>query len=201
MGPEKGGPNSYINAVSCPASVKAHCVAVGGYVDSNFEQQGFFLRVPNNGEGLKTLLNETTTTQAPSATRTTVQPATTTSTAPATTVPTTTLPVSQITLASLEAAIAQQANAVPPSPGEPPGSWTVTCGPPSASLAVGADIECGSFNPAIGSSEEVVQITGTSPSSFMVLVGPGSDIPCAGLSAAEEAAMADDANPCDPNGG
>jgi invasion protein IalB len=105
-------------------------------------------------------------------------------------------PVSQITLASLDAALAQQANAVPPSPGQPPGSWTVTCGPASASLAVGTDILCGQFNPSIGSSEEVVQITGNSPSSFTVLVGPGSSIPCAGLNAAEQAAFTADGQSC-----
>ena len=61
---------------------------------------------------------------------------------PTTTMATTTTtaapPASQITIASLDATIAQQANAAPPSPGQPPGSWTVTCGPPSASLAVGS---------------------------------------------------------------
>jgi invasion protein IalB len=105
-------------------------------------------------------------------------------------------PVSQITITSLEATIAQQANAAPPSPGEPPGSWTVTCGPPSASLAVGTDILCGQFNPSIGVSEEVIQITGNSPSSFTVLVGPGSSIPCAGLNAAEQAAFTADGQSC-----
>ena len=124
---------------------------------------------------------------------------------PTTTMATTTTttaapPASQITIASLDATIAQQANAAPPSPGQPPGSWTVTCGPPSASLAVGAYIECGSFNPAFGSSEEVIQITGSTPSSFTVVVGPGSDLSCTGLNAAEEAAMTADGDPCTPNG-
>lgn len=125
---------------------------------------------------------------------------TSTTTMATTTTTTAVPPVSQITIASLEAAIAQQANAAPPSPGEPPGSWTVTCGPPSASLAVGADIECGSFNPAIGSSEEVIQITGSTSSSFTVVVGPGSEIPCTSLNAAEEAAMTADGDPCNPSG-
>ncbi len=127
----------------------------------------------------------------PTTTTTTTLPPTTTTTAA---VP----PVSQITIASLEATLAQQANAAPPSPGEPPGSTTVTCGPPSASLAVGSYILCSLFNPAIGGAEEVIQITGSTPSSFTVVAGPGSDIPCSGLNAGEQAAFTADGNSCDP---
>ena len=87
----------------------------------------------------------TTTTTTPSATTPTTAPLATTTTTAAP-------PVSQITIASLDAIVAQQANAAPPSPGQPPGTWTVTCGPPSASLAVGSDILCDSFNPAFGTS-------------------------------------------------
>jgi hypothetical protein len=105
---------------------------------------------------------------------------------------------SQITIASLDATLAQQANAAPPSPGQPPGTWTVTCGPPSASLAVGSDILCGSYNPAFGDSEEVIQITGTTPSSFTVVAGPGTAFPCSSLNAAEQAAFTADGNACVP---
>jgi hypothetical protein len=132
----------------------------------------------------------TTTTSTPVTTTTTVPSATTTTTAAP--------PASQLTVSSLEAAIAQQANAVPPSPGEPPGSVTVTCGPPSASLAVGADILCSLFDPSIGGAQEVVQITGSTPSSFSVVAGPGSDITCSSLNAAEQAAFTADGQSCDP---
>ena len=121
---------------------------------------------------------------------------------PTTTMATTTTtaapPASQITIASLDATIAQQANAAPPSPGQPPGSWTVTCGPPSASLAVGSDILCDSVNPAFGDSLEVIQITGSTPSSFTVVAGPGTSFPCSSLNAAEQAAFTADGNSCTP---
>jgi hypothetical protein len=125
--------------------------------------------------------------------------ATTPTTQPATTTTTAAPPVNQLTVASLEAALAQQANAVPPSPGEPPGAWTVTCRPPSASLAVGADILCNQFNPSIGGAEEVVQINGSTPTSFTVVAGPGSDISCSSLNASEQAAFTAAGQSCDPN--
>ena len=131
----------------------------------------------------------TTTTEAPTTTTTMATTTTTTTAAPS---------ASQITIASLDAALAQQANAAPPSPGQPPGTWTVTCGPPSASLAVGSDILCGSYNPAFGDSEEVIQITGTTPSSFTVVAGPGTSFPCSSLNAAEQAAFTADGNSCTP---
>jgi hypothetical protein len=46
----------------------------------------------------------------------------------------------------------------------------------------------------------VIQITGSTPSSFTVVAGPGSDIPCSGLNAAEQAAFTADGDSCDPNG-
>jgi hypothetical protein len=137
--------------------------------------------------------------QLPQSVTTTTEEPTTTTTVPTTTPTTTTAavpPGSQITIASLDATIAQQANAAPPSPGEPPGSWTANCGPPTANLAVGSYVLCGQFDPAIGASEEVIQITGTTPSSFTVVVGPGSFLPCTGLSAAEQAAFTADGTSC-----
>jgi hypothetical protein len=117
------------------------------------------------------------TTAAPTTTSISTSAPVTTTTAPP---PSTTTPVapsgSALTLSGLEAAIAQQDNAVPPSPGQPPGSWTVTCGPPSASLAVGSLVACGQINPAIGVSTLVVQITGDTPSSFTIVLGPGSAV-------------------------
>jgi hypothetical protein len=134
-----------------------------------------------------------TTTGAPTTS------VTTTTRAPTTNLSTTAAPpASQITIAGLDATIAQQGNAAPPSPGQPPGSWTVTCGPPSASLAVGSDILCDSFNPAFGDSLEVIQITGSTPSSFTVVAGPGTAFPCSSLNAAEQAAFTADGNSCIP---
>ena len=136
---------------------------------------------------LATRATSTATTTVPSTTTTTT-PVTTT-TPPSASSTTSAAPSgSALTLSGLEAVIAQQANAVPPSPGQPPGSWTVTCGPPSASLAVGSLVACGQFNPAIGSSTMVVQITGPSPSSFTVVLGPGSAI-CQGADAAQLVAL------------
>jgi hypothetical protein len=151
---------------------------------------------PVSFTGLRT--STSVPTSAPTTTTTTPPAATSTSVPPVTTTTTAATPVSQITIASLDAVLAQQANAVPPSPGQPPGSWTVTCGPPSASLAVGSDILCESFNPAFGDSEEVIQITGSTPSSFTVVAGPGSSFPCSSLNAAEQAAFTADGNACTP---
>jgi hypothetical protein len=187
----KGGPSSAIGAISCPPSKKTSCIAGGTYVAAGGKRQGFFLQLAINGQKVGASQSVTTTTEAP--TTTTTMPTTTTTTTAA-------APVSQITIASLDAALAQQANAVPPSPGQPPGTWTVTCGPPSASLAVGSYILCSQFNPSIGGSEEVIQITGNTPSSFTVAAGPGSSIPCSGLNAGEQAAFTADGNACDPNG-
>jgi hypothetical protein len=81
----------------------------------------------------------------------------------------------------------------------PPGAWTVTCGPSTARLAVGADILCSQFNPTIGGADEVVQITGSTAASFTIVAGPGSDIGCSNLNAAEQAAFTADGQSCDPN--
>jgi hypothetical protein len=70
----------------------------------------------------------------------------------------------------------------------------------TASLAVGSDILCESFNPAFGDSEEVIQITGSTPSSFTVVAGPGSSFPCSSLNAAEQAAFTADGQSCSVNG-
>jgi hypothetical protein len=76
---------------------------------------------------------------------------------------------------------------------------TATCGPPSVSFAVGTDIFCALFDPSIGGAQEVIQMTGDTPSSFTVVVGPGSDISCSSLNAAEQAAFTADGRSCDPN--
>ena len=117
---------------------------------------------------------------------------TTTTTPPATTTTTAVPPVSQITIASLDAAVATQSGTS--------SAITATCGPASVSFAVGTDILCSLFDPSVGGSEEVIQITGSSPSSFTVLVGPGSSIPCRILNAAEQAAFTADGQSCSVNG-
>ena len=121
-----------------------------------------------------------------------IQTLTTTTTPPATTTTTAVPPVSQITIASLDAAVATQSGTS--------SAITATCGPASVSFAVGTDILCSLFDPSVGGSEEVIQITGSSPSSFTVLVGPGSSIPCRILNAAEQAAFTADGQSCSVNG-
>jgi hypothetical protein len=78
-------------------------------------------------------------------------------------------------------------------------SVTATCGPPSVSFAVGTDIFCSLFDPSIGGAQEVIQMTGSTPSSFTVVAGPGSDIQCSSLSAAEQAAFTAVGRSCDPS--
>jgi hypothetical protein len=94
-------------------------------------------------------------------------------------------------LASLEAAAATQSGL---------GTGTIaTCGPAPTGLGVGAYVACGLFNPSVGGAEEVLQITGTSPSSFKVVSGPGSDIGCSQLNAGEQSALKAVGTTCDPN--
>lgn len=131
----------------------------------------------------------TTTTEEP--TTTTTMPITTTTAVP---------PASQITLASLDAAVAAQSDATVAAQTGISAAEVATCGPPSVSFAVGTDILCHLLDPTIGGAMEVIQMTGSTPSSFTVVVAPGSDIPCTGLNAAEQAAFTADGESCDPNG-
>jgi hypothetical protein len=131
------------------------------------------------------------------------QSVTTTTHAP---IPTTTMPItttvpaaSQITLASLDAAVAAQSDAVVAAQAGIRAAEVATCGPPSVSFAVGTDILCHLLDPTLGGAMEVIQIAGSTPSSFTVVVGAGSDIPCAGLNAAEQAAFTADGESCDAN--
>jgi hypothetical protein len=132
-----------------------------------------------------------TTTTEPSPTPTTVPVPTTVPTSPSTSTSTSTsTPGSPITIASLETAAATQAGLG--------AGTTATCGPAPTGLGVGAYVACGLFNASVGGAEEVVQITGPSPTSFTVVVGPGSDIGCSGVNAGEKAAMIAHGGTCDP---
>ena len=116
----------------------------------------------------------------------------TTPTTTTTTTTTTTPPASQFSLADLEAAAVTQS-------GLGPGT-TANCGPAPTGLGVGAYVACGLFNPNVGVSVEVLQITGALPSSFNVVVGPGSSIPCSSLNTGEQAAFSAQGETCSSNG-
>jgi hypothetical protein len=195
-GDVRNAPYSDINGISCPPSAKLRCIAVGDYVDKHFEHQGFFVEVANSG-GSRGFVPIVTATTSEQPTTTTTSPSTTT-TSPTTTT-TEAPPASQITLASLDAAVAAQSDAAVAAGTGISAAEVATCGPPSVSFAVGTDIFCNLFDPSIGGAFEVIQITGSTPSSFTVVAGPGSDIPCAGLNAAEQAAFTADGESCDPN--
>ncbi len=130
-------------------------------------------------------------TTVPPTTPTTVPPTTPTTLAPTTT--TTSLPpVGQVTIASLEtAAEAQSGLGV---------GTTATCGPAPTGLGVGSYVACGLLNPNVGGAQEILQMTGNSPSSFSVVVGPGSDLSCSAFNAGELAAFTAFGLSCDPSG-
>jgi hypothetical protein len=136
-------------------------------------------------------------------TSTSIPPSTSTSVAPvptaapptsstSSTTSTTVAPASQITLASLDDAAAARSGL---------GTGTrATCGPGPTGLGVGSYVACALFNANVGGAEEILQITGTSPSSFNVVIGPGSDIGCSELNAGELAALKAQGRTCDPSG-
>ena len=78
---------------------------------------------------------------------------------------------------------------------------TANCGPAPTGLGVGAYVACSLTNPNVGGAEEVLQITGALPSSFNVVVGPGSEISCSALNPGEQTAFsAQGQAACSPSG-
>ncbi len=135
---------------------------------------------PGPSAPVTTLPSNTTPTLAPSTTTPTLAPSTTTTLAPTAT--TSLPPTGEVTIASLEiAAEAQSGLGV---------GTTARCGPAPTGLGVGSYVACGLFNSNVGGAQEILQMTGTSPSSFNVVVGPGSALSCSAFNAGELAAFA-----------
>jgi hypothetical protein len=107
-----------------------------------------------------------------SITTTTISPLlTTTSTAPS---------PPPVTISALEAAAVTQSGL---------GAGTkAKCGPAPTGLGVGSYVACGLDSPSAGILEEILQMTGTSPSSFVVVAAPSTNHSCDPFNNAELAA-------------
>jgi hypothetical protein len=161
-------------------------VTVSGGGDNLVGTGQQYLEAGNNPPCSISFTGRRTSTSVPPTTATTVAPVPASSSTTSTTV----APVSGITLASLEAAVES---------GEGAGT-IVTCGPAPTGLGMGAYVACGLFNPKVGGAVEILEITGTSASSFKVVAGPGSSVGCSQLNAGERAALNAAGTNCDPNG-
>jgi hypothetical protein len=129
--------------------------------------------------GVTVCTNPTTTTTVPPTTTTTVPPTTTTPAAPL-----------EYNIGALDTGVAQQAV----STGFASSDAVANCGPADTSFDQGTDILCYVTSASLGAAGmqlEIIQITGEGmwPTDFNVLIGPGSDIPCQALDAAELAAL------------
>jgi hypothetical protein len=107
-------------------------------------------------------------------------PATTTTISPFLTTTSTTAAPPPITLKALNAAVVARS-------GLGAGA-SANCGPAPTGLGVGSYVACGLDDPSTGISEEILQMTGTSPSSFNVVAGPGTSLSCQAFNNGELAA-------------
>jgi hypothetical protein len=86
----------------------------------------------------------------------------------------------QLTLAGLEAALAQRFNAPSPESGPDTGIFTVTCGPASASLAPGAYVGCSGPGRALGPADAGGQRRRSDGLGSIDRVGTGEGTDCLG---------------------
>jgi len=77
---------------------------------------------------------------------------------------------------------------------------TADCGPAPTGLGVGSYVACGLDDPLAGFSEEILQMTGTSPSSFNVVAGPATSLSCQTFNNGELAALTAQDQSCAPSG-
>jgi hypothetical protein len=119
-------------------------------------------------------------------------PPTTTNISPFLTTTSTTAAPAPITMEALNAAVVARSGL---------GAGTsADCGPAPTGLDVGSYVACGLDDPSAGFSEEILQMTGTSPSSFNVVAGPGTSLSCQTFNNGELAALTAQDQSCAPSG-